>query len=141
MSASKMRKFASENDFASFTQGLPTTMANKDAKKLFMDVRDGMGLKENTVFKRHIELEPVSEEREQFVQGKLFEMGDTVIIKESDEMGIITYFGANYVVVELEENRTVKKWLNAVEKIEPAIKESKVGTKKFAAIKKRSTPA
>ena len=142
MSASKMRKFASENDFASFTQGLPTTMANKDAKKLFMDVRDGMGLKENTVFKRHIELEPVSEEREQFVQGKLFEMGDTVIIKESDEMGIITYFGTNYIVVELDENRSVKKWLNAVEKVEavkPSIKENRTGTKRFSDIKQRST--
>jgi len=137
MSASKMRMFASDNDFASFTQGLPTTMANKDAKKLFMDVRNGMGLKENTVFKRHIELEPVSEEREQFVQGKLFDIGDTVIIKESDEMGIITYFGTNYVVVELDENRTVKKWLNAVEKTEPVVREEKVGTRRFSDIKNK----
>jgi len=138
MSASKMRKFASENDFSSFNQGLPTTMANKDAKKLFIDVRSGLGLKENTVFKRHIELESVSKEREQFVQGKLFEIGDTVIIKESDEMGIITHFGTNYLVVELDENRTVKKWLNAVEKTEPVIEEKKTGTKKFIDIKKKS---
>jgi hypothetical protein len=137
MSASKMRKAASENDFVSFSQGLPPAMANKDAKKLFIDVRNGMGLKENTVFKRHIELESVSEEREQFVQGKLFEIGDTVIIKESDEMGIITYFGTNYVVVELDENRTVKKWLNAVEKTEPVVREEKVGTRRFSDIKKK----
>jgi hypothetical protein len=113
-------------------------MSNKDAKKLFIDVRSGLGLKENTVFKRHIELESVSKEREQFVQGKLFEIGDTVIIKESDEMGIITHFGTNYLVVELDENRTVKKWLNAVEKTEPVIEEKKTGTKKFIDIKKKS---
>lgn len=137
MSASKMRKAASENDFVTFSQGLPTTISNKDAKKLFIDVRNGMGLKENTAFKRHVELESVSEEREQFVQGKLFEIGDTVIIKESDEMGIITYFGTNYVVVELGENRTVKKWLDAVEKTEPVVQEDKVGTRGFSDIKKK----
>ena len=45
MSASKMRQFASDNDFTSFSQGLGSKVSNKDAKKLFMDVRDGMGLK------------------------------------------------------------------------------------------------
>ena len=37
MSASKMRAFASENDFTSFSQGLPRSVSNKDAKKLFND--------------------------------------------------------------------------------------------------------
>ena len=119
MSASKMRKFASENDFASFSQGLPTSMKNKDAKRLFMDVRGGMGIKEETVFKRHIELQSVSEERELFVQGKLFEIGDSVLIKESDEMGVLTHLGTNYVIVELDENRSVRKWINAIQKTEP----------------------
>lgn len=118
MSASKMRKAASENDFTSFSQGLPTTMANKDAKKLFIDVRGGMGLKEESVFKRHVELETVSEERELFVQGKLFELGDSVLIKESDELGIITHLGTNYVIIELDENRSVRKWINAIQKTE-----------------------
>jgi hypothetical protein len=119
MSASKMRKFASENDFSSFSQGLPTSMKNKDAKRLFMDVRGGMGIKEETVFKRHIELQSVSEERELFVQGKLFEIGDSVLIKESDEMGVLTHLGTNYVIVELDENRSVRKWINAIQKTEP----------------------
>ena len=119
MSASKMRKFASQNDFSSFSQGLPTSMKNKDAKRLFMDVRGGMGIKEETVFKRHIELQSVSEERELFVQGKLFEIGDSVLIKESDEMGVLTHLGTNYVIVELDENRSVRKWINAIQKTEP----------------------
>lgn len=117
MSASKMRGFAAENDFTSFIQGLPSSANNKDAKKLFQDVRNGMGIKEETVFKRHIELEPVSDVREQFVQGKLFELGDTVVVKESDELGVITYLGANYVVVELSEDRSVRKWLDGVQKV------------------------
>ena len=120
MSASKMRQFASDNEFASFAQGLPKSTSNRDAKKLFNDVRSGMGLKEETEFKRHVELESVSEEREQFVKGDLFSLGDKVIVKESDEMGVITYLGANYVLVELSEDNSVRKWLNAVEKIEEA---------------------
>jgi len=120
MSASKMRQFAADNDFTSFAQGLSKSMNTKDSKKLFNDVRTGMGLKEETEFKRHVELETVSEEREMFVQGKLFDLGDKVIVKESDEMGVITYLGANYVLVELSEDRSVRKWLDAVEKIEEA---------------------
>jgi len=135
MSASKLRKFASDNDFTSFAQGLGSTVNNKDAKKLFMDVRDGMGIKEETVFKRHVELETVSETREQFVQGKLFDLGDTVVVKESDEMGTITHLGTNYVVVQISEDRTVRKWLDDVAKID--IVEEKSPNKLQIAMKSR----
>ena len=120
MSASKMRQYASDNDFTSFSQGLPRSLSNKDSKKLFNDVRSGMGLAEETEFKRHVELETVSETREKFVQGDLFSLGDKVLVKETDEMGVITYLGANYVLVELSEDNSVRKWLDAVEKIEEA---------------------
>ena len=118
MSASKMRSFASDNDFASFSQGLPSSMSNKDAKKLFMDVRSGMGLKEETVFKRHVELEPLSETREAFVRGDLFDLGDTVVVKNTEEVGTLTHLGSNYVIVQLSENKVVRKWLDDVEKLE-----------------------
>ena len=136
MSASKMRQFASDNDFTSFSQGLGSKVSNKDAKKLFMDVRDGMGLKEETVFKRHVELEPVSEIREQFVQGKLFDLGDTVVVKESDEMGTITHLGTNYVVVQITEEKSVRKWLDDVVKVE--LSEERVPKKLQSALKSRS---
>jgi len=118
MSASKMRQFASDNDFPSFSQGLSSSMSNKDAKKLFMEVRDGMGLKEESVFKRHVELEPVSDIREEFVKGNLFDLGDTVIVKKSDEMGTIVHLGTNYVVVQLEEEKTVRKWIDDVQRVD-----------------------
>ena len=118
MSASKLRGFASDNDFPSFSQGLSSSMNNKDAKKLFMDVRDGMGLKEETVFKRHVELEPVSDIREDFVKGKLFDLGDTVIVKKSDEMGTVVHLGTNYVVVQLDEDTTVRKWIDDIQRVE-----------------------
>lgn len=118
MSASKLRAFAADNDFASFSQGLGRNMNTKDSKKLFTDVRKGMGIKEETVFKRHVELEPVSETREKFVKGELFSVGDQVVIKESEEIGTVTVLGSNYVVVEVQEGKSLRKWLDAVEKLD-----------------------
>lgn len=116
MSASKMRSFASENDFTSFAQGLPKNVSNKDARKLFNDVRKGMGLKEEKQFKNHIQLDSISKTREAFVEGTLFEHGDQVIVKDTNEVGTISVLGANYVIVELHD-RKVRKWLDDVEKI------------------------
>jgi hypothetical protein len=39
-------------------------------------------------------------------------------------------------VVELDENKTDKKWLDAVEKTEPIVREQKVGKKRFSDIKR-----
>jgi hypothetical protein len=120
MSASKLRSFATDNDFSQFSQGLGG-LSNKDAKKLFVDVRKGMGLKEESMFKRHIELESVSETREKFVKGELFEVGDHVVVKESDEVGVISHLGSNYVIVQLSEVKVVRKWLDAIEKIDEVV--------------------
>ena len=42
MSASKMRKAAADNDFATFRQGIPTELKDADAKALFNEVRGSM---------------------------------------------------------------------------------------------------
>jgi hypothetical protein len=117
MSASKQRDNASKNDFTSFAQGLPRGMSNNDSRRLFNDVRKGMGLKEQSDFKRHVQLDSVSETREKFVSGNLFELGESVIVKKTDEVGTITVLGSNYVIVETAERKT-RQWLDAVEKIE-----------------------
>jgi len=117
MSASKQRENASNNDFVSFSQGVPKTMSNPDTRKLFNDVRKGMGLKEASEFRNHLELEIVSETREKFVQGELFEVGDIVVIKESEEVATISVLGANYVIVETNDGKKMRKWLESVELI------------------------
>lgn len=114
MSASKQRENAANNDFTSFAQGLPKSLSNKDAKKLFNDVRIGMGLKESNDFKNHVELEPVSDIREKFVAGELFEPGDKVIVKESGKTGRIYRLGTNYVIISLDEGRITRQWIDGV---------------------------
>ncbi len=117
MSASKQRANATANDFVSFSQGVPKTMSNKDARSLFNDVRKGMGLKEERSFKNHVELTPVSETREQYVQGNLYQVGDSVVIKETEELGTVSFLGSNYVIVECGDKK-YRKWLDAVELVE-----------------------
>ena len=114
MSASKMRAAASSNDFTQFSQGLPKNVANAEAKKIFNAVRKGMGLKEENEFKRHVQLEPVSEIRENYVNGMLYNIGDTVINKDTGEISEIRRLGANYVIIEGGGN-TYRKWLTDIE--------------------------
>lgn len=125
MSASKMRGAAKDDDFTMFSQGLPKQFSNKDAKALFNAVRKGMGLKEATDFRNHVQLEPVSEVRESYVDGKLYGIGDEVVIKENGEMGKVKRLGPNYVIVESKSNE-YRKWLDAVEKVEQKYPEYQV---------------
>lgn len=46
MSGSKMRKFAADEDFANFKQGVPSKLSDSDAKELYNAVRKGMKLDE-----------------------------------------------------------------------------------------------
>lgn len=117
MSASKMRAAAAGNDFTTFAQGLPKAFSNADSKALFNTVRKGMGLKEARDFRNHVQLDPISEVRESYVDGKLYEVGDDVVIKENGEIGKVKELGSNYVIIESKSNR-YRKWLDAVEKVE-----------------------
>jgi hypothetical protein len=114
MSASKLRAAAADNDFQLFSKGMPG--AFKETKQLFNDVRKGMGLKESHDFRSHLQLRSVSETREAYVAGSLFEKGDEVIIKESQEKGTVIMLGSNYVLVEFADGRKTRKWIDSLEK-------------------------
>ena len=127
MSASKMRKLASDGDFTQFSQGLPRSVSNNEAKKVYNEVRKGMGLKEQKHFQNKLIFEPVSEKREDYVKGHLFDIGDRVTFMGSDELASVTSLGSNYVIVE-QNGRTYRKWIDDVELVEK--KKSKEGNQK-----------
>jgi len=137
MSASKMRAAAADNDFSSFSKGLPSKF--KDGKQLFDTLRKAMGIKEESEYRNHIQLEPISEKREAYVQGSLYEVGDEVIIKESGEIATISVLGANYVIVETTSGK-YRKWLEAVEKVEEKMKDYKSMTAKQKAAHDKPRP-
>jgi hypothetical protein len=116
MSASKMRAAASDNDFTSFSQGLPKVFSNSDSKALFNTVRKAMGLKEATDFRNHVQLSSVSETREAYVDGELYSPMQSIVIKESGEVGVVLSLGPNYVIVETTTGK-YRKWLDDIEKI------------------------
>jgi hypothetical protein len=122
MSASKMRSLANEGDFTQFSQGLPRNVSNADAKKVYNEVRRGMGLKEQKEYYNKLHFEPVSEKREAYVKGNLFNIGDRVTVVGSDELATVTNLGTNYVIVE-SAGKLYRKWLNDVELLEKDFKD------------------
>jgi hypothetical protein len=117
MSASKMRSLANEGDFTQFSQGLPRNVSNADAKKVYNEVRKGMGLKEQIDYFNKLHFEPVSEKREAYVKGNLFNIGDHVTVMGSDELASVTSLGSNYVIIE-SNGKLYRKWLSDIELVE-----------------------
>lgn len=117
-SATKQRKAAAANDFITFSQGIPSHVSTKDAKKLFNDVRTGLGLREEREFKNHVQLQPVSELREAFVNNNLFQEGEEVVMTKNGIVGHIKHLGANYLIVE-SKGETWRCWLDQVQKVNP----------------------
>ena len=117
MSASKMRAAASDGDFSQFAQGLPKSISNSEAKKIYNTIRSAMGLKEQKTFKNKVQFTPVNDLRESYIDGKLYEVGDTVVVKESGEVGTVKMLGSNYVIVESTGTQH-RKWLDAVELVD-----------------------
>lgn len=116
MSASKMRAAAADNDYPTFSKGLPSSF--KGGKDLFDSLRKAMGIKEAAEYKNHVQLEPVSELREAYIKQRIFEEGEQVVITDKGIVGTITKLGANYLVVE-SKGETWRCWLNQVSKVDP----------------------
>jgi len=117
VSGTKLRGYAENGNFTQFMQYMPKKLSNADAKKVFNAVRKGLGLKEEKEFRNHIQLQPVSDLRESYVDGKLFNVGDQVVMKENGEIGTVKRLGSNYVIVEGSGNQ-YRKWLDSVEKVD-----------------------
>jgi len=134
MSASKLRAAAKENDLAAFSKGMPKGF--KAAEEVMNAVRAGMGLAESKNFRKHVQLEKVSDRREEYINGQLFKEGDEVIIKATNEVGSIKVCASNYVIVQLGEEKK-RVWLDGVELIEYV---NEVGTDKTTKDYKKVTP-
>jgi hypothetical protein len=120
MSASKLRAAAAAEDFDAFMKGMPATIA-RDARDLFNAVRKGMGLQESYDFRRKVKFDPISEEREAYVNGELFEEGDIVRINESWERCPIVRCASNYVIVEHTDGKRRRMWLQDVTLVDTVI--------------------
>ena len=110
MSASKMRDFAMNNDYTSFKQGLIRGTKEKDAMKLFKDLKKGMGVNE-AMAPEDDELRMI---RENYHNNDIFNMGDMVENNNNGNVGKIIKRGPNYVQYEMEDGGVEKAWLNEI---------------------------
>ncbi len=115
----KILESVKNNNFELFNKNLPSTL--KESQKLFNAIRSNLGLKETFNFRQHIQLPTLSKEREDYVNGNLFNVGDVVEIKETKELGQIKRLGSNYVMIETYDGDKQRKWLKDVIKVEEAV--------------------
>ena len=123
MSASKMRAAATNNDYDTFQKGLPRGF--KNGNQLFKDVRKGMNLKENSKYSDD------EIERDLYVRGAIYQIGDLVENINDGTSGEIIRRGTNYVQYTDGDN-VYKSFLHSIKetkkvkkvKQDPDIKDS-----------------
>lgn len=132
MSASKMRMAAEFGELSAFSAGLPSNVNQKLATDLYNAVRKGMGLKKES-YRPHIELPTLSETREEYVEGNIFNEGQLVEMKDSGEVGQIQMKGSNYLLVNFGDFRK-RVWLDSVNEY------YEIGTDEYTKYLKKNTP-
>lgn len=134
MSASKLRKHAKEGDFETFSKGIPDALGEKDAKKLYNTVRKNMGLDEEF---ETWEIAPKLDWknlRENYITGKVFQVGKSVENMNTGLIGNIIRTGTNYVICVTEAGEMFKSWIHDVNEV------YKVGTDEYRRYVQRITP-
>ena len=114
MSASKQRQAAAEGDFATFRKGVPASMNNKQARELYNTLRAAMQIKEGWSL---WEIAPKFDWiglRENFIQEKVFNVGDIVENLNTGLVGKIIRRGTNYLICVTEDNIMFKSWIKDV---------------------------
>jgi hypothetical protein len=116
VSASQAREFVTENDYHSFNFMLPVHINDIESKKLFNDLREGMGFDKVESFKT--EIKKSTDLREKYLKGELFKVGMKVVEEETDQFLTITRLCTNYVICEDDLGNKYRKWLTTISQVE-----------------------
>ena len=114
MSASKQRKAAAENDFDNFLKGVPTAMNKKAAKELFDNVRKSMNIKEGWNLWEIAPKFDWKNLRENYLNKKVFNIGETVQNINTGLIGRIIRRGTSYLICVTEDKIMFKSWLKDI---------------------------
>ena len=102
-----MRAAASSGDFDSFSQGLPRGF--RDGKKLYLDVRKYMGIREERDMGEMTDFESL---RDMYLTGKIWNIDD--LIEANGVEGKIVRKGTNYVAFNDRDGKVHKAWLHEI---------------------------
>ncbi len=116
MSASKLRSFASEDNFDSFAKGLPDTLKSMQKREIYNAVRSAMGVKDKKVEEQaelwqiapKLDLETL---RESYLSGEIFNIDDIVENLNTGLVGKIIRRGTSYLICVTENGIMFKSWL------------------------------
>ena len=114
MSASKQRKAAAEGDIKAFMKGVPKSLSQKDAEELFKKIRTAMNIKEGF---NMWEIAPKFDWkglRDNYVQEKIYRVGQMVENMNNGLVGRIIRRGANHLICVTEEKLMFKSWIKDV---------------------------
>ena len=111
MSASKMRKAASENDFETFRQGVPEVVDDKTAKAMMANLRKKMNIKEGWSLWEIAPKFDWKNLREAYVTNKIFNIDQLVENLNTGLVGKIVRRGTNYLICVTEDNIMFKSWI------------------------------
>ena len=117
MSASKMRKAVTDDDYQAFKQGTPKGLNDGEVRSLYDAVRAGMGVKKKKEVKELWQIAPRYDQkglRENYIKKKVFRMGDVVESLSTGLVGKIIRRGTNYLISVSESNVMFKSWIHDV---------------------------
>lgn len=115
ISSGMLRRAAAENRFNEFKRGMPKEIDDADTRKLFNDVRRGMGFKNNV--KENYNLWEIAPEldyknlRENYVRNKVFKINDIVENMNTGLVGKVIRRGTNYLICVAEDDIMFKSWI------------------------------
>jgi len=108
MSASKMRDAAEKGDFDSFKIGIPSTLNDADKKKLYIEVRKNMGIREEREMG-----DDYDSLRDAYLTGKIWNVGE--VVEAKGLTGEVVRKGTNYLSFVTEDGKVHKAWLHEIE--------------------------
>jgi len=116
MSASKLRKAAADDDFKTFRSGIPRSLNDDAARKLYDTLKQGMKPKK----KQQNEMWRIAPKfdwknlRENYMNGNIFRVGDVVENDNTGLIGKIIRTGANHIIAVTEDNMMFKSWIKDI---------------------------
>ena len=111
LSASRMRLAASEDDFKTFSSGLPPEYDKKKAKQTFAAVKQAMGMSESWQIAPKFFAKTL---RENYIANKIFNIGDIVENINNGLIGRIVRKGTSYMICVTEDKIMFKSWIRDV---------------------------
>ena len=141
MSASKMRKAATENDFESFRKGIPDTLDDTATKQMMNTVRKAMQVQ--TESWSLWEIAPKFDWknlRENYVSGKIFKINQLVENLNTGFVGKIVRRGTNYLICVTEDNIMFKSWIRDLREYEEKKPDTRVGSPGYFKYASKMTP-